>query len=303
MIHDFRDVCLWSYVVIDDLWQQVKPLVRHPGPEPVCSDSELMTLAIVGECWGWDQETELLQRWQEYRDLFPHLPERSRFNRRRRNLAQAFNLVRRVILDLLDVALDCQCVIDSVPVPVMQFHLVPVSHNDWKAYGATYGRVESKRQTIFGYKLELLITLGGVILDFELVPANADEREVAAELLEPYADLIVLADKALISADLATTLRMQQDIRLLTLPRRNQHQQLPKPVCRQFTWLRQRIETVNSQLSEQFHIERNHAYSFSGLTARLLTKLAAHTVQIYLNRLLGSADFLQIKKLAFPYKI
>lgn len=303
MIHDFRDFCLWTYVVIDDLWQQVKPFFRRPGPEAVCSDSELVTLALVGECWGWDQETELLQRWQEYRDLFPHLPERSRFNRRRRNLAQAFNAIRCVILGLLDVARDRQCALDSLPVPVMQFHLVPVSQNDWKASGATYGRVESKRQTIFGYKLELLITLGGVILDFALVPANANEREVAAELLEPYADLIVLADKALLSADLATTLRTQQGIRLLTLPRRNQKQQVPKAVCRQFTQLRQRIEAVNSQLAEQFNIERNHAYSFWGLTARLLTKLTAHTLLIYLNRLFGSADFLQIKQLAFPYTI
>ena len=30
-----------------------------------------------------------------------------------------------------------------------------------------YGRVESKKQTIFGYKLHLLVTASGVIVDFE----------------------------------------------------------------------------------------------------------------------------------------
>jgi hypothetical protein len=35
------------------------------------------------------------------------------------------------------------------------------------------GKGSSKKLTIFGYKRHLLITLGGVILNFELAPANA----------------------------------------------------------------------------------------------------------------------------------
>ncbi len=48
-------------------------------------------------------------------------------------------------------------------------------------------------------------------------------------------------------------------------------------------------------------MERNHAHTFWGLCRRLYTKLTAHTLCIYLNRLLGNADFLQIKRLAFPH--
>ncbi|MHB8748561.1 MAG: IS982 family transposase, partial [Aggregatilineales bacterium] len=36
------------------------------------------------------------------------------------------------------------------------------------------------------------------------------------------------------------------------------------------------------------------------LCTRLLTKLTAHTLCVYLNRLLGKPNFLQIKALAFP---
>jgi hypothetical protein len=60
------------------------------------------------------------------------------------------------------------------------------------------------------------------------------------------------------------------------------------------------VETVNGQLTEQFNVEHNHAHSFRGLCTRLYTKLTAHTLCVYLNRLLGNADFLQIKQLAFP---
>jgi len=64
--------------------------------------------------------------------------------------------------------------------------------------------------------------------------------------------------------------------------------------------VRQIIETVNGQLSEQFNIEQNHAHTFWGLCTRLSMKLTAHTLCIYLNRLLGKPDFLQINALAFP---
>jgi hypothetical protein len=64
--------------------------------------------------------------------------------------------------------------------------------------------------------------------------------------------------------------------------------------------VQQIIETVNGQLTEQFYIEINHAHTFWGLCTRLHTKLAAHTLCVFLNRLLGNPNFLQIKSLAFP---
>ena len=87
MIADFEDFCLYLYVLVDDFWAQIGQHYRRPGPAPACSDSELLTLVLAGECRGWDQETDLLAGWQAYRALFPALPERSRLNRRRRALS------------------------------------------------------------------------------------------------------------------------------------------------------------------------------------------------------------------------
>lgn len=301
MIEDFDDFCLWMYVIVDEIWQEIAPLMKRPGPAPsTCSDSELLTMAIVGECRGWEIETEMLSYWREHRDLFPHLPSQSRFNRRRRNLLPAFNLIRRAVLSLLDLALDQQCVIDSLPVPVVKFHLVPGSTGDWAAHGADFGRVSSKKMTIFGYKLHLLVTLNGLILDFVLAPASASDLSVGQELLAPYTDLEVFGDKAFISASVAADLAQTQRILLRTIPRVNQTPQLPRRLRRLHNQVRQMIETVNGQLAEQFHIEINHAHTVWGLCTRLLSKLTAHTLSIYLNRLLGNPAFLQIKALAFP---
>jgi hypothetical protein len=300
MITDFDDFCLWVYVIVDTIDQAVGPLVQMRGPQPVCSNREVIAMSLIGECRGWDQETELLSQMQEHSDKFPHIPSQSRFNRRRRNLMFVTNLIRRLIVAQLDVAQDQQCVIDSLPIPVVQFHLAPSSTGEWPAYGANFGKVPSKKQTIDGYKLHLLITLGGVILDFELAPANADDGNVGFELLAEHTDLEVIGDKAYISQAKAEERWRQNRIRLRTLPRRNQKVQLAPEVSRLFNSLRQIIETVNGQLAAQFNIETNHAHTFWGLCTRLYAKLTAHTLCIYLNRLLGKPDFLQIKALAFP---
>ena len=147
MIEDFNDFCLWMYVVVDDIWQEISWAFKRPGPEAKCSDSELLTMIWVGECRGWSVETEMLSYWREHRDLFPHIPSQSRFNRRRRNLMMAFNLIRQAVLRLLDLAKDRYCVIDSLPIPVVKFHLVPGSTGDWSTHGANFGKVSSKKQT------------------------------------------------------------------------------------------------------------------------------------------------------------
>ena len=165
MITDFDDLCLWTYVIVDDIVIKLAPSLRRPGPCPDCSDSKLITMILVAECKGWDIETQLLSDFSQHPTLFPQ----SRFNRRRRNLGKIINQIRQMLLSDIEGTEQKLCVIDSLPIPVMQFHLVPSSSNDWSCYGANYGRVESTKQTIFGYKLHLLVTARGVIVDLSLI--------------------------------------------------------------------------------------------------------------------------------------
>jgi DDE family transposase len=301
----FEDFCLWVYCVVDELWGQIAPRCRRPGPAPACSDPELITMALVGECKGWHRETELVSEWANHRDLFPHQPERSRFNRRRRQLAGAINELRRLILGVCDLAADRQCALDSLPIPVVNFHLVPRGHSraTWQAAGAAFGKVASKKVTIFGFKLYLLVTLNGLILDFVLAPANVAELVAGEEVLAAHTDLAVFGDQGFVSAPLAEWLWRENRLTLWTLPRRNEQRTVPAEVQAHLNPVRQVVETVNSQLAEQFGIETNHAQSGWGLTARLATKLAAHTLCVHLNRLLGHPAPLRIKELAFPKPI
>jgi hypothetical protein len=302
MITNFEDFCLMCYVVIDDCYRALPAAVKPRGEVAVCSDSELLTMALVAECMGWTTEPAATSRWREHRALFPHQPDRTRFNRRRRALTDALLLIRQRLLALLDYAADRQCAIDSLPVPVISFHLVPgaASAGDWRAHGADYGKVVTKKQTIFGYKLHLLVTLNGVIRDFVLAPASVNDHLVAPDVLAAAHDLVVLGDKGYIDAALAHALRDAQGVTLATPTRRNQRTQRDPAFVRLLNSFRQIIETVNGQLTEQFTIGRHHARTFWGLCARLASKLTAHTLCIYLNRLAGKAAALQINALAFP---
>jgi hypothetical protein len=70
---------------------------------------------------------------------------------------RGINLIRQFNLRSLDLSQDWQCILDSLPIPVVLFHLVPGSTGDWKADDATYGTAVTKKQTFFGYRLHLLI--------------------------------------------------------------------------------------------------------------------------------------------------
>ncbi len=301
MIADFADLCTHVYVIVDELYQLVvAPHDHRPGERSEFSDSELITLTLVAELVGLDEEQAFLAYVQRnHRALFPRLPARSRYNRRRRHLAEATNRIRGAIMQLvlghLPPADRQLCVIDSLPVPVVGFHHARGSHR-W--YGeASYGYVASKQLTIFGYKLHLLITHSGLILDFVLAPAHHADGALTEQLLIDKRGLTVLGDKAYLNAALQDLLLWRNDLVLLTPKRANQRQQHPAALTRAIAHFRQVIETLNSQLAEQFHVECNKAKSVTGLCARLQAKLAAHTLGVYLNCLLGR-PLLHLKDLA-----
>jgi len=291
MIAHFADLCTYVYVIVDELYQAVAaPHDHRPGPAAELSDSEVITLSLVAELVELDKESRFLAYVRRsHLALFPKLPERSRYNRRRRALTEVTNRIRGALMQLVLARLTPEerdlCVIDSLPVPVVGFHQARGSHR-W--YGeASYGYVASKKLTIFGYKLHVLLTHSGLILDFALAPAHHADGTFTEQLLLDKHWLTVLGDKAYLHAALQELLAWRNDLVLLTPTRANQRAQLSAGLTRAINHFRQAIETVNSQLSGQFQIERNRAKCVSGLCARIQAKLTAHTLGLYLNCLLG----------------
>ena len=100
MLQTFADLCTVVYVLVDEVFQrEIAPFDHRPGPRSMFTDSELMSVAIVAELLSLDEETAMLAYLRRnHPTLFPQLPERSRYNRRRRALGEAINMTRRQVL-------------------------------------------------------------------------------------------------------------------------------------------------------------------------------------------------------------
>ena len=243
---------------------------RRPGPNPNCPDADILTVAWLLEYIGEDSENSGYRRIKaELKSVFPVLPERSRFNRRRRNLSPASEVIRQALTNFLpqtDVF-----IVDSFPIPVCDFKRAKTSKSDFKwADGtgtyATYGHCATKSLgTFFGFRGTLITTASGVPVDFCVTSADRDDRDVLPHLAERGEYRMILGDKGYISQHLQAELIATEGTVLLPTLRRNQKRQYPERFRKLQVRMRRRIETTIGQLTDQFHISRVRALKHWGL--------------------------------------
>lgn len=302
-IGNLKDFFIIVYTIIDDIYKRVAPTYiqnRRNSSNSVMSDSEIITIRLVGELFTIDSE----KAWfgfcmRNMRDLFPNFCDRTRFNRIHRSLHTVIEEIRKEVVKLTEYSYQSYRIIDSIPIPVCKFGRAHF-HKTFRGYGIAYGKCPSKKETYLGYKLHLLTTLDGFITDFAISAANIDDRVAIWDLVAPYRKILMLGDKGYISKDLVAQLKAEKEILLLPVQRDNSKIQHPKAIRRLVFKLRRRIETSGSQLTQQLNIERVLAKSFWGLVTRIRTKLLAHNLCYYINILTGhDMQFSRIKQLVF----
>lgn len=99
-------------------------------------------------------------------------------------------------------------------------------------------------------------------------------------------DLIGLGDKGFVSLTKQVALATERNVHLITYRRRNQKVQTTALEQWVLPNYRQRIETVNSQLTDHLHVENPGAKTDWGLCKRVVGIITAFTLGIYLNALL-----------------
>ena len=302
-IETLKDFVTVIYTIIDDIYKRVTPTHiknRCNINDSIMSDSEIITISIVGELLTIDSE----KAWfgfcnKNMRDLFPKFCDRTRFNRTRRNLHAVIEEIRKEVSHITGCSEKPYRIVDSMPIPVCKFGRAKF-HKTFRGYGAAYGKCPSKKETYFGYKLHLLITLDGFVTDFVITPSNIDDREGVWDLVDSYQQITLIGDKGYIGNKLAAELKSEKGINLLPVKRSNSKIQFSKAI-RQFIFkLRRRIETSASQLSQQLNIEKVMAKSYWGFVTRIKTKLLAYNLCYYINRLIGhDINVSKIKNLVF----
>lgn len=266
--------------------------IRAKGFAPALSDSEVLTMEIVGEYQGIDTDQAI---WQYFRRhwlaWFPGLGSRCTFVRQAANLWQYKALLQQQLAAELGAFRDPVHLVDGIPIPLCGFSRAP-SCRGFKGVAA-YGYCAAKKQTYYGFHGHLLISATGVITGFSLTPANGSEREALWGMVSSIHGLLI-GDKGYLSAPLQQELR-QVGIQLETALRSNMDDARDPVWVALLKRLRRLIETVIGQLVERFSIEKVRARDLWHLTSRINRKLLAHTVCRWLNRL--SANPLQFEQL------
>lgn len=295
-IKNLKDFFLVSYVIIDDIYNEIIPdsiRFRRNYTQSKLSDSEIITIAMVGELHSISSE----KSWFNYvcnnfKELFPNIGDRTRFNRTRRNLQSVIDAVRKHIGKSLGYDHADVLIVDSMPIPVCGFGRAHFSKRFKEI--SSYSYCASKKETYYGLKLHALVTLEGFITNVELTPAHVDDRTALWELVSDTYQATILGDKGYIGDNLASNLKAEENITLLALKRNNSKSPYPKELRNWISKHRRRIETSFSQLSEQLHMNQVLAYSLSGLRARINSKLLAHNIAYFMNKCLGKDSFNEI---------
>ena len=265
---------------------------HRPGRNPECPDSDILAIGWLLEYIGATSENAGYRRLKaELKTVFESLPERSRFNRRRRNLSGASEVLRRALVDFFPPTE--VFIVDSFPIPICDFKRAKSSKSDLKwadASGtlATYGHCETKSLgTFLGFRGHLITTGTGVPVDFAIASADIDDREVARLLSERGAYPILLGDKGYISQSLQDELLETENTCLLATLRSNQKQHYPEDFRKLQVRVRRRIETTIGQLTEQFGVAQVRARTQWELQTRMSHKLGACLLGAFLNHCLG----------------
>lgn len=251
--------------------------------KPKLSDLRIIALTFTAEYMGIDSEHQL------FRVLpadFRLLIERSVYNRRKRGLFYHTELLRRKLSLGLGAGENC-FIVDSMPLEICKLSR---SHRSKICKETGYaqpdkGYCASQKLYYYGYKLHAVCTAKGVFQSLDISPASVHDLHYLKDIKTQFRDCRLLGDKGYLSAQYKLNLFENHQIKLEVPMRKNQNGYQKHPFT--FSKSRKRIETLFSQLCDQFMIRRNYAKSFAGFKTRILSKITTLTVIQFINNSLN----------------
>lgn len=256
--HNLDELFLQVYVLVDDWLKANETRFNLPQQRTqVASYSELFTVAIVGELVA--QPYESVWYWlvqQSYRNLFPRLPEYSRYHRVVRNAEKLWAALALALVRSLPGA-ELK-IVDAKPLSVAKGKRAETC----KCLEASKGF--STMGMVYGFKLHALVNEQGLFERWSFTPAHHHEAAVAPELIEGISNPII-GDKAYLGNG-----------RIVTPKRKN----MTKPDCwnKTLNRIRKRIETSFSVLVGSLTLHSAQVKTFRSLRTRVNLKIAVHNL-------------------------
>lgn len=258
--------------------------IRRRGVIPKFSDLEVIALSLTAETMSIDSENYLFIQLAQYKSSFPNMISRRQFNDRRKFTGNLCETIRKRIADHVDGGEDYFC-IDSKPIEVCRTARGKRCQMGKKDYSKapSFGYCASQRTYYFGYKLHALCGLSGVIHAYDLTKASVHDINYLQDVKFEYHDCSIFGDRGYIGKEIQLDLFETANIKLECPYRLNQKDWKPQFIP--YAKARKRIETVFSQLADQFMIIRNYAKETEGLFTRIIGKISAFTILQYINKM------------------
>lgn len=234
---------------------------------------------MTSEAVGIDSESLLFAKLQEYKLDIPNLISRRQYNDRRKITSSLCYRIRERLTTEMDGGEDYFC-IDSKPIEVCRFsrsRRCSMGKKDFEKV-PSIGYCASQGVYYYGYKLHAVCGLSGVIHSFDLTRASVHDIHYLKDVKVDHSNCTVIGDRRYISAQVQLDLFETANIRLEVPYKCNQKGW--KPTFPAFAKARKRIETLFSQLCDQFMIIRNYV---KGLFTRIVGKISALTILQYIN--------------------
>ena len=255
-------------------------LQNYQRRTPKMSDLEVVSLALTAEYLSIDSECQLFRKIPE---SIKSKIERSVFNRRRRKLFPYIEQIRTKIAQHFNEFEDV-FIVDSMSLKVCENSRANRSHicKEFDYSSPDFGYCASQKLYYYGYKLHAICSLNGIFQSIDMSPASVHDIRYLNDVKEQLSNCTLIGDKGYLSAEVQINLFNYANIQLDTPKRTNQKDY--RPQFKLYSKKRKRIETLFSQLCDQFMIKRNYAKSFEGFKTRIFSKITSLTLIQYINK-------------------
>lgn len=258
------DRTLAIYCFVDDL---LKAMHHAEDARAEFSDAEVMTTAVIAMlCFGGNFEGA--RSFLHSSGMMPRMLSRSRLSRRLSRLADLVGLLfHQLGLTLKELNAESRYSLDSFPVALCDNIRIPrcrlAQGESWRGYSA------SKRRYFYGVRVQMVVTVEGLPVEFCILPGSLSDLSGLAELpLSLPAGAQVAADAAYTFYEWEDALRESAQVRLL-VGRKANSKRRDAPATHDYKqWLRRRIETVFGEVAKLFP-KKIHATTLSGFLLKL----------------------------------
>jgi len=256
------------------------------------TDAEVITLSIAQALLGCRSDEQFLAvASRRLRHLFPELPERSAFHKRRLRLS---DVIERLIAHFARNCpgfYDDMLLVDSTPVECARSRETVKRGGQSRianplSNAADYGYCASHSRLFWGFRLHALFAPDGTPRALALTSPKIDEKIVCLQMVarcerQSGRMLILIGDKNFrgkqFEADLA-----ELDATIHRPRRKDEKGRGPH-----LAPIRQRIESIFWTAKDILGLERHRSRSLDNLRARLVASFAALAAAIMLNHHLG----------------